>query len=140
MSLNEVLMHLNHGDVFGTCDDTLCNRISTIAKTGADDDVMGTYKLLMEMKEKYAFIVFPNPFSTSAKIQFSLPETAAAKLQLYDAIGNEISVLYNAMVESGKMYQVEIDGNNVALVPGIYFCKLTTDHGKVYYQKLVLVK
>jgi large repetitive protein len=138
--LADVLMHLNHGDILGPCDDALCTGSPTVTKTTSDDNRDEVYQALMQMKEKHTFSVFPNPFSTTAKIQFSLPETTAAKLQLFDATGKELSILYNAMVESDRVYQVEIDGNNIALVPGIYFCKLSTDDGKVYYQKLVLVK
>ena len=64
---------------------------------------------------------YPNPFNPTTTINFALPNANYVKLEVYDILGNEISVLVNDKMNAGN-YQVEFDGSK--LPSGVYFYKL----------------
>lgn len=79
---------------------------------------------------------YPNPFNANTRIKFSLPENGFAKLVVYDALGNLITVLLNQELSTGN-YSVDFDGTELS--SGIYYYKLTAkDFTQV--KKLVLMK
>lgn len=64
---------------------------------------------------------YPNPFNPATNIEFSIPEPAFVTIKVYDAVGNEISTLFNGERGAGN-YKVDFDGKNLA--SGIYYCKM----------------
>ena len=66
---------------------------------------------------------YPNPFNPSTVISFSLPETAKAKLIIFDMLGREIGELINKELAAGN-HKIYFDGSN--LTSGIYFYRLET--------------
>ena len=61
---------------------------------------------------------YPNPFNPSTSIKYSLPEASFTTLKIYDALGNEVTVLVNE-VKSAGTYQAEFNASDLS--SGIYF-------------------
>lgn len=71
---------------------------------------------------------FPNPFNTTAIIEFSLPTTCAVELSIYDILGRKTTSLIQNTYPSGN-HRVFWHGNDVSGNPvatGSYFLTLTT--------------
>lgn len=79
---------------------------------------------------------YPNPFNPATTIRFDIPKQSAAKLVIYNAIGQEISILVNNKLEAGSY---EVSWNATALPSGIYFYKLETE-GFTSIKKMILLK
>jgi len=79
---------------------------------------------------------YPNPFSTSTTISYSVPEAKFVSLKVYDIIGNEVASLIYEEQSPGK-HEVVFDAGN--LVDGTYFYRLLLDD-LVQTKKLVLIR
>ena len=79
---------------------------------------------------------YPNPFNPETKINFSLPNSSAVKLIVYDITGKEVTILADEFLQPGK-YSVKWNASQYS--SGIYFYKLITDD---FYRtrKMILVK
>lgn len=64
---------------------------------------------------------YPNPFNPSTNISYSIPEQSSVKLEIYDALGRNISTLVNVDQSSGY-YIVEWQPKNLS--SGIYLYRL----------------
>ena len=64
---------------------------------------------------------YPNPFSQTTTIKFSIPKSQFVTLKVFDIQGNEIITLVNGKQAPG-IYEVEFDGSN--LTSGEYFYRL----------------
>jgi len=71
---------------------------------------------------------YPNPFSGSTVISFTTNERMPVSLIVYDALGREIRLLREGMIDPGT-YSVPFDRGN--LPNGIYYCKLSTTSGSL---------
>ncbi|MFC2084591.1 Ser-Thr-rich GPI-anchored membrane family protein [Bacteroidota bacterium] len=87
---------------------------------------------------------FPNPFNPSTFITYNLKQLSYVKLEIYDAIGNEIAVLVDENQSSG-VYQVEFNGKNLS--SGIYIYRIISidldKEGSVVFdetKKMILLK
>ncbi len=71
---------------------------------------------------------YPNPFSTSTTISFSLAQSENASLKIFDMEGRLIRVLANdAMSEGTHLLTWDVrDENGNAVTAGIYFLKMQT--------------
>lgn len=66
---------------------------------------------------------YPNPFNPETVIEFAVPKNTFAELKIYDAIGNEISVLESGNLTAGSYsYKLSLGGFS----SGIYFYTLKT--------------
>lgn len=84
---------------------------------------------------------YPNPFNPSTKIEFSLPERAGVRLDIYNIRGERVKRLVDETLPSGHWsitWNGEDDkGSQVA--SGIYFYRLKTLH-YTQTRKMVLVR
>ncbi len=64
---------------------------------------------------------YPNPFSASTTISYTLPENGNVTLKLYNHIGEEVAELVNAQQTAGR-YNLVIDGSK--LPQGVYIYKI----------------
>lgn len=67
---------------------------------------------------------YPNPFNPTTTINFSVPSTQQATLKIYDITGREIVTLFNAVAQSGQVYNVQFNAHGLA--SGIYLYVLQT--------------
>lgn len=84
---------------------------------------------------------YPNPFNPITKIKFAISSNANSeksnvKIVVYDILGREIEVLFDAALKSGT-YDVEWNGSNFP--SGVYFYRLESGD-YVQSKKMVLVK
>jgi hypothetical protein len=69
----------------------------------------------------YLYQNYPNPFNPSTTIKYELPKPSVVRLNVYDMLGREVSVLVNERREAG-VYEVKFDGSTLA--SGVYFYRL----------------
>jgi hypothetical protein len=70
---------------------------------------------------------YPNPFNGGTEIEYSLAQTAHARLVVYDVRGREVKVLVDESQAPGD-HSAGWDGTNASAAPvasGIYFYRLT---------------
>lgn len=79
---------------------------------------------------------YPNPFNPQTKISFSIKKAGNVKLAVYDALGREISVLTNGLLEAG-LYNVDFDASHFS--SGVYFYKLESE-SFTDIKKMMLIK
>lgn len=79
---------------------------------------------------------YPNPFNPSTKIRFTVPEVSVVKLNVYNAIGEEVKALINNYFEAGS-HEVVFDASN--LTSGIYFVRMESG-SFVSTRKITLMK
>jgi len=64
---------------------------------------------------------YPNPFNPLTQITFQIPESGLIKLKVYDALGNEVAILVDGMVNAG-IHEVSFDASE--LTSGVYIYTL----------------
>jgi hypothetical protein len=79
---------------------------------------------------------YPNPFNPATTIQFNLPEDSFAKLEIFNSVGERVSILIEDFLPAGiNKFKWNVEG----LPSGIYFYKLSTDD-YMEMKKLLLMK
>lgn len=68
---------------------------------------------------------YPNPFSQSTTIRYSLPQEMHVRLQVYDALGRRVATLVDARQRPG-LYERDFDANG--LPSGVYFLRFHVDN------------
>jgi hypothetical protein len=74
----------------------------------------------------FLFQNYPNPFNPSTTIEYNLPEQSAVHLEIYDALGQRVRTLVNA-VQAANTYATEWNGLNdagVIVATGPYYYRL----------------
>lgn len=104
--------HLNHGDILG-----ICNSLPSISMAGLSEIVPS---------EKTILTNFPNPFSSSTRIQYEVPFEGKVTLKVYDITGREVTTLVNGFKSTG-IYTVNFTANGLGR--GVYFYKLIAVSG-----------
>lgn len=79
---------------------------------------------------------YPNPFTSSSRISYTLPASAMTTLKVYDVLGNEVATLVNEVKPPGS-YSVNFDLNQSGA--GVYYYRLQVDNF-IQTRKLVLQK
>lgn len=80
--------------------------------------------------------VHPNPFNPSTLVEWTLQETAVARLAVHDLGGREVAVLHEGLAAAGA-HRTVFDA--AGLPSGVYLCALETRDG-LWTSKLVLLK
>ncbi len=79
---------------------------------------------------------YPNPFNPVTKIRFQLPKNGFVSMEIYDALGRNLTTLVNEDLNPG-VYEVE--WNAASQPSGIYFYRITASEFSEV-KKMVLVK
>jgi len=79
---------------------------------------------------------YPNPFNPSTTIEYSLPEQSTVTITIYDAIGNELEVLFSGSKSPGT-HRLNWNASNYA--SGIYFYKMSSNNFS-QVKKMLLLK
>ena len=90
---------------------------------------------------------YPNPFNPSTRISYSLPQTGAVELRVFNLLGQEVTTLVNGPMTAGT-HETVWDGRDAAgrvLSSGVYFYRIAVkglDGGAAYaaMRKMVLLK
>jgi len=84
---------------------------------------------------------YPNPFNSETIIEFALPQSGVARLEIFDILGKHVATLVNESFAPGS-YRANWNGRtewgNTAS-SGIYFYRLSSASG-VLVRKLILVR
>ncbi len=79
---------------------------------------------------------YPNPFSTTTTITYTLNHATGIDLYVMDLLGNKVAILESGNKSSG-IYKFDFDSS--ALSPGIYLLQLLMDNNTIT-KKLVIAK
>jgi hypothetical protein len=90
----------------------LCPKHTNSQQVGVDD----SYRT-----ETEELRIFPNPFDSEISIQINVQETAQSELAIYNLMGEKISVIFDAVAQTG-MQTFKFDAKD--LPPGLYICSL----------------
>lgn len=84
--------------------------------------------------------VFPNPFSSSATIQFRLADPGDVNISVYNIVGQKVQLLADKEFPEGlhKIQWQGDDTNGAAANSGIYFCRFVKDGKVIQVKKIVL--
>ena len=80
---------------------------------------------------------YPNPFNPTTNIQFTVPSNGKTRLTVYNTLGQEVAVLFDAVATAGDYHQATFDASHLA--SGIYFSRLEFG-GKMQVKKMLLLK
>lgn len=84
---------------------------------------------------------YPNPFSSSTTIKFSISESAHVSLKVYDMLGHEVATLFNNDLSEGA-YTIDWNAENAngnKLQDGTYFYRLIAGN-KVITKYMMIIK
>jgi hypothetical protein len=80
---------------------------------------------------------YPDPFSYLTTVEFSVPQTDRVTLQVMNAMGESVEVLYDRIAEKGKTYRIQFTGDY--LPAGVYILRLQ-QLGNAVAEKMVLMR
>ena len=80
---------------------------------------------------------YPNPFNPSTTINYDLAADGHVSIVVYDALGREVTTLFNDVQEGNRSHQITWNAANQA--SGAYFLRMTSGN-YTNTQKLMLVK
>lgn len=80
---------------------------------------------------------YPNPFNPSTTIGYSLETSSQVILEVFNEVGQRVSILVNGRVNSGS-HTVEFNAEKLA--SGVYFYKLSINGSAVQTKKMLLMK
>jgi hypothetical protein len=86
------------------------------------------------IEEEFSFTGYPNPNSGRFTVHLKLPTTQQIEVSVFNSNGSLIKSLYKG--EAKKEAPIEIKADLSALLPGVYFLKLSTPD-KVLVRKLL---
>lgn len=78
---------------------------------------------------------YPNPFTNTTNIVYTLPEAGQVRLVITDIFGRTLSVLVDAMQEAGN-HSVVVNPANVNLSQGVYLYKIEVSGATDTYSKV----
>jgi len=123
--------HLSHGDALGACSSapgTLSNRSFVVNET-------------IQIKPTYQLKNFPNPFSQSTTITYSVPQPGKVSLKIYDVLGRPVKTLINTEVQAGAYiihWNVNDEKGN-AVPAGVYLLRIQAGNYSET-KKLMIIK
>ena len=79
---------------------------------------------------------YPNPFNPNTTIRFSIPVETDVRLNVFNALGQEVAEIINSRLKEGY-HEVEFDAGT--LTSGIYFYRLEADKF-VDVKKMIILK
>ena len=83
--------------------------------------------------------IYPNPFNSTAVIEYSINENYKVVIKVFDILGKEIAELVNKEQNAGK-YKLTFNADEYRLSSGIYFCYLSSFNHKNAFQKMIFLK
>ncbi len=85
---------------------------------------------------------YPNPFNPTTSIEFSLPEAAHVRLEVFNILGRNVRRLIDRDMSAG-VHRLVFDGRTergAQLATGVYFYRLSTAEGYEETKKMMMIK
>ena len=79
---------------------------------------------------------YPNPFNPSTQIRYALPEASVVRVEVYNSLGQQVSVLVDGFMNAGYH---QVNFNASGLSSGVYLYKITTPNFSMT-KKMLLMK
>ena len=105
-------------------------------RTSKNDGVPGSENQFYEGEEE-SISVYPNPFVQLTNLKVGVPETQNVKIELFDALGRNISTMFDGTMNGKSMYEFSISASE--LQSGIYFVRVS-GNTFVRTEKVILSK
>ncbi|MCU7549946.1 SBBP repeat-containing protein [Chitinophagaceae bacterium LB-8] len=124
--------HLKHGDQLGGCN--AAPGLNSITEGG------GALQMPEEVGERFRIVVAPNPFNSSARLQYELPAGGTISIKVYDVVGREVAMVVQGERKAG-VYSSDLNAAGVAR--GVYYYRaLLTTGQKTFMQtgKMMIIK
>jgi subtilisin family serine protease len=85
--------------------------------------------------------LWPNPFTSSTRIRFSVPRSAPGTVTIHDVSGRRVRTLFSGRLERGTQDLAwdGCDANARRVAAGVYFCEVRIDNARAV-TKLLLVR
>lgn len=80
---------------------------------------------------------YPNPVTKSTVVNFRVPVTSAATVQVYNQMGVLVATLFEGEAQAGRDYPLEVDASRWPT--GIYLCRFVSK-GQTSTQQLMVTK
>lgn len=89
-------------------------------------------RLISDMKSPQeglssSIVAYPNPFFASTTIQYRLTSSTPVSLDIHDALGRPIASLISSEDRTAGVYEIAFQPSG--LLPGVYWCRLTSRDG-----------
>jgi hypothetical protein len=81
---------------------------------------------------------YPNPFDGSTNISFTVAASNLTTLKVYNALGQEVAVLFEEVAQADTRYRVSFDGSDHP--KGVYFYHLKSGEAVDTVKKMILVE
>jgi hypothetical protein len=81
--------------------------------------------------------IYPNPFSGSTLISYSLSNNSSVSLVVYNEIGQVVETIVSSEQTAGS-YQYNFDASKNGFNPGVYYVQIIVDE-KTFLKKIVLI-
>ena len=129
----DVIEHHVEGLTFGT------HRFR-ISEIGPDGRLRVSEEIELDVEMADEFVLepaFPNPFNPQAVIRFAVKEASPLRVELYNALGQRVMMLFDGTPTANTYQDVVIDGSNLA--SGLYIVRVQ-GASFVTTQKVTLLK
>jgi hypothetical protein len=94
--------------------------------------------IIESKSSEFSMIAYPNPFNSQTSIEFTTDKSSDnLKLEIFDAAGKQVAILFNGPVTEGSTYKVEFNGEKYPA--GVYTYRINTG-SENYFDKLILIK
>lgn len=117
--------------------------VNDYIREGFDMEKLDTAANDFDLFTKFLLLgIYPNPFNTLTTIHYQVPQTGNMKLIVYDIIGRKVRTLIDGSV-SADTYEIDWDGTDNdgnTLASGVYFCRISGEHGTPDSQKILFVR
>ncbi|MDD2636194.1 MAG: T9SS type A sorting domain-containing protein [Bacteroidales bacterium] len=106
--------------------------VSCLHKTSENDTSLENYQKSGKEKEETSaqatkFSSYPNPFTTSTTITFSIQQPSQVNIYITNSYGQKVHKVYNNFTDAGN-YEIRLDGS--VFQPGLYFCIMETQSSR----------
>jgi len=125
----------NGGGTVGTGMTINVTVVNSSAKMAADEV---TSFEEVDAAESANLSAFPNPFREELNIQFSLPRSEKARVEIMNMEGRLLAAPFDGKVNENELTTVKFEAGS--LPEGMYFCRMTTGSGVMQNRKLMLLR
>jgi len=126
--------HLNkHGDYLGTCGSTYTCGGSSAAPINNGDLIDG-YSIGL----KPNLLVYPNPFSSSTNLMFSVPEDQKVSVEVFTLTGQKLATVFNDVLVANQALIMGFNPDNYSY--GTFVVRMVTEKGGTLQTSIIRIR